>query len=148
MNKNELPDFLNIYEKYRELKPGSKAELRRVVNPRDLIEVPAFYRLLGGSKGNEQMQRVIYCLPVVKHQDSGVSLGHALAKASASEKRLFMVIRSEAPNDLIQLRRLLKMVEPTVDWPQTAKALYYWNDLAKRTLLEDYFYYQNTSNTL
>jgi len=111
-----------------------------------LIEVPAFYRVLQDNKAHKGMQRLLYCLPLVKHQENGDSLGRALAKADINEKRLFMVIRSQEPNDLIQLRRLLKQANPTLDWRTTAKTLYYWNDQAKRQLLEDFFYYQNTKS--
>lgn len=141
---NKTPDFLALYQRYDELKPGPKAELKRVMNPSDLIEVPAFYRILHSEKAYPSMQRLLFCLPYIKHVDGGDSLGKALAKADINEKRLFMVIRSQEPNDLIQLRRLLKQANPTLDWQSTAKTLYYWNDLAKRQLLEDFFFYQNT----
>jgi len=144
--ENKTPDFLALYERYQALKPGPKAELKRIMNPGDLIEVPAFYRVLQDNKAHKGMQRLLYCLPLVKHQENGDTLGRALAKADINEKRLFMVIRSQEPNDLIQLRRLLKQVNPTLDWQATAKTLYYWNDQAKRQLLEDFFYYQNTKS--
>jgi CRISPR system Cascade subunit CasB len=142
--ENKWPDFLALYERYQKLKPGPQAELKRVVEPDDLIEIPAFYRLLQDNKASKNMQRLVYCLPLIKHQENGDSLGKALAKADINEKRLFMVIRSQEPNDLVQLRRLLKQIEPKLDWPSAAKTLYYWNDRAKRQLLEDFFFYQNT----
>ncbi|WP_031431470.1 type I-E CRISPR-associated protein Cse2/CasB [Methylomicrobium agile] len=133
-----------LYEHYQKLKPGPQAELKRVVQPDDLLEIPAFYRLLQDNKASKNMQRLVFCLPLIKHQDNGDSLGKALAKADINEKRLFMVIRSQEPNDLIQLRRLLKQAEPKLDWPSAAKTLYFWNDRAKRQLLEDFFFYQNS----
>jgi CRISPR system Cascade subunit CasB len=142
--RNQGPDFVGLYERYQKLKPGPQAELKRVAQPDDLLEIPAFYRLLNGSNAGKSMQRLVYCLPLVEHRESGDSLGKALAKADVNEKRLFMVIRSQEPNDLIQLRRLLKQVEPKLDWLAAAKTLYYWNDRAKRQLLEDFFFYQNT----
>jgi CRISPR system Cascade subunit CasB len=145
MSSVGTPDFLKMYEQFKGLKPGPRAELRRVVEIQDLIEVPAFYQLLQGRKGEPNLQRVIYCLPCIKHEADGASLGQALAKAKVSEKRLFTVIRSQSPNDLIQLRRLLQMAEPVVDWAKAANTFYFWNDQAKRRLLEDYFFYQ-TSN--
>ncbi|WP_026600471.1 type I-E CRISPR-associated protein Cse2/CasB [Methylomonas sp. 11b] len=144
------PDLMAVYERYEKVqkqKPGLQAELRRVARPEDLIEVPAFYRLIQNiatSKDIYRFQRVVYCLPLIAHQDGGDSLGRALAKADINEKRLFMVIRSEEPNDLIQLRRLLKQIQPKLDWLSAAKTIYYWNDRAKRQLLEDFFFYQNT----
>jgi CRISPR system Cascade subunit CasB len=145
MSNIGTPDFLKMYEQFKNLKPGPRAELRRVVEIQDLIVVPAFYQLLQGRKGETNLQRVIYCLPCIKHEPDGASLGQALAKAKISEKRLFSVIRYQAPNDLIQLRRMLQMAEPVVDWAKAASTFYFWNDQAKRRLLEDYFFYQ-TSN--
>lgn len=140
------PDFLALYERYQKLKPGPQAELKRVVQPDDLLEIPSFYRLLHEANAGEGMRRLVYCLPLIGHQESGDSLGRALAKADINEKRLFMVIRSEQPNDLIQLRRLLKQIQPKLDWLSVAKTVYYWNDRAKRQLLEDFFFYQNTKS--
>ncbi|WP_218147860.1 type I-E CRISPR-associated protein Cse2/CasB [Nitrosomonas sp. Nm166] len=111
------------------------------------VNIPPSYRVLKDNKAHKGMLRLLYCLPLIRHQDNGDSLGKALAKADINEKRLFMVIRSQEPNDLIQLRRLLKQAEPQLDWLSTAKTLYYWNDLAKRQLLEDFFFYQNIKMT-
>lgn len=145
--ENKWPDFMALYDRYdktQKQKPGLQAELRRVAQPSDLIEIPAFYRLLQDQKFIDRMQRLVFCLPLVKHQENGDSLGKALAKANINEKRLFMVIRSQEPNDLIQLRRLLRQAEPKVDWVSTAKTLFFWNDQSKRQLLEDFFFNQNT----
>lgn len=142
--QNHWPDFMALYERYQTLKPGPQAELKRVVQPDDLLEIPAFYRLLQDRKASKNMQRLVYCLPLIKHQENGDSLGKALAKTNINEKRLFMVIRSQEPNDLIQLRRLLKQVDLKLDWLSAAKTLYFWNERAKRQLLEDFFFYQNT----
>ncbi|WP_027150485.1 type I-E CRISPR-associated protein Cse2/CasB [Methylobacter tundripaludum] len=144
--ENKTPDFLALYQRYQALKPGPQAELKRVMNPADLIEVPAFYRVLHTERAYPSMQRILFCLPHITNIDGGDSLGRALAKADINEKRLFMVIRSQEPNNLIQLRRLLKQANPTLDWQTAAKTLYYWNDQAKRQLLEDFFYYQNTQS--
>ena len=142
--QNQGPDFLALYERYQKQKPGPQAELKRVARPEDLLEIPAFYRLLHDANAGKGMQRLVYCLPLITHQQGGDSLGKALARADINEKRLFMVIRSEEPNDLIQLRRLLKQIQPKLDWLAAAKTVYYWNDRAKRQLLEDFFFYQNT----
>ncbi|MDD3620335.1 MAG: type I-E CRISPR-associated protein Cse2/CasB [Desulfobulbaceae bacterium] len=143
-------EFMKLYRKWQQLPPGPRAELRRANRPEDLLEIPAFYRLFSGM-GNkewekEAVQRLIFCLPCIKdHTDHPISLGEALAKkrdggrAAVSEKRLFQVIRSTAPNDMIQLRRILKMAEPVVNWPKAAKTIWDWNDRSKRDLLEQYF---------
>lgn len=144
--ENKWPDFMALYERYQKLKPGPQAELKRAVQTDDLIEIPTFYRLIQGNRANENMLRLVYCLPLIKHQDGGDSLGKALAKANINEKRLFMLIRSQEPNDLIQLRRLLRQVEPKVDWISAAKTLFFWNDQAKRQLLEDFFFNQTNKD--
>lgn len=145
MEQHKLPDlFMALYNAWEHLPPGPKAELRRTANPKALIEVPAFYRLFSGKAQTEwekqAYQRLIFCLPYVKHTNEAVGLGKALAKGKGvSEKRLFQVIRSDTPNDMIQLRRILQMAEPSANWPMAANSLWYWNDRSKRDLLEDYF---------
>ena len=144
MQQQKLPDFMALYKAWEQLPPGPKAELRRVSKPDELIEVPAFYRLFSGKAANEvdkeAYQRLIFCLPCITHTGDEIGLGKALAKGkSVSEKRLFQVVRSNAPNDMIQLRRILQMVEPSVNWPKAAKQLWYWNERSKRDLLEEYF---------
>lgn len=140
----DLPDFMTLYERYHKvISNGARAELRRISQPDKLVKTPSFYRLTVGLGSDERIQRLVFCLPYISHIVNGKKLGHALAEAKVSEKRLFMVIRSQPPNDLIQLRRLLQQAEPAVDWQGTAKQLYYWNDLSKRNLLEDYFLHLN-----
>jgi len=144
MEQRKLPDFMALYNAWEQLPNGPKAELRRVAKPDELVVAPAFYRLFSGKAQTEwekqAYQRLIFCLPYMKHMSENVGLGKALAKGKVvSEKRLFQVIRSDAPNDMIQLRRIVQMVEPSVNWPLAAKSLWYWNDRSKRDLLEDYF---------
>ncbi|MEW6670492.1 MAG: type I-E CRISPR-associated protein Cse2/CasB [Thermodesulfobacteriota bacterium] len=144
MEQHKLPDFMSLYRNWEQLRPGQKAELRRVGSPDELIATPSFYRLFSGKVSKEwakqAYQRLIFCLPCIKHTDDDVGLGKALTRGKAvSEKRLFQVIRSNPPNDMIQLRRILQMVEPSVNWPKTATLLWYWNERSKRDLLEEYF---------
>lgn len=144
MKNQKRPEFMALYEAWEQLPKGPKAELRRVGRPDELILVPAFYRLFSGRAMQEweklAYQRLIFCLPCIKHTDNDIGLGKALARGKGvSEKRLFQVIRSDTPNDMIQLRRILQMVEPSVNWSNTAKLLWYWNERSKRDLLEDYF---------
>lgn len=147
--EQRLPDFMSLYNAWDQLKPGPQAELRRAVIPEDMIETPAFYRLFSGRAteegGKRAFQRLIFCLPYIKHTDNKVSLGAAIARyeRGVSEKRLFQIIRSEFPNDIIQMRRILKMVEPVANWPMAAKQIWYWNDRSKRDLLEDFFMNQS-----
>lgn len=148
--EQRLPDFMSLYDAWKLLSPGQQAELRRVSRPDELVKTPAFYRLYSGRAseewGKRAFQRLIFCLPCIKHTDKPVSLGAAIAryKLGVSEKRLFQVIRSESPNDIIQMRRILKMVEPVINWSMAAKQLWYWNERSKRDFLEDFFMNQTT----
>ncbi|EAT14749.1 type I-E CRISPR-associated protein Cse2/CasB [Desulfuromonas acetoxidans] len=148
-------DFMELYQAWKSLPNGSKAELRRCTKPDDLLEVPAFYRLFGGRGEKEWQkkayQRLIFCLPCIEHTEQKISLGAALAggrkgeRPAVSESRMIQVIRNQTPNDMIQLRRILKQVEPKVHWPLMAKQLWYWdyNERSKRDLLEDFFINQS-----
>jgi CRISPR system Cascade subunit CasB len=144
MEQRKLPDFMALYHTWEQLRPGPKAELRRIGRPTELIETPAFYRLFSGRAAREwekqAYQRLIFCLPHITHINDDVGIGKALAKGyKISEKRLFQIIRSEMPNDMIQLRRALQMAEPRANWTKAATILWYWNERSKRDLLEDYF---------
>ena len=144
-------DFMDLYQTWQRFPNGPKAELKRCGNPDALLEVPAFYRLLGGRGEKEWQkkayQRLIFCLPCINHTDQKISLGASLARsrkgsrAAVSESRMIQIVRSEAPNDMIQLRRILKQVEPTANWILVAKQLWYWDfsERSKRDLLEDFF---------
>lgn len=134
-----LIDFVALRCKYEKLDSGPRAELRRVRAPEDLASIPGFYRLLPGKRAYEEWLRVAFCLPWVKHADEARPLGAQLAKHHIHEQRLFQVIRSTFPNDLLQLRRLLQHVEPTVDWQSFGWQLYRWQPDDKRRLLEDFY---------
>jgi len=45
MNK-DYPNFSGFYAVWQKLSPGPKAEIRRVTDPDDLLDIPAFYRLV------------------------------------------------------------------------------------------------------
>jgi len=67
------------------------------------------------------------------------SLGKALAlPGKVNEKRLFQIVRADYPSDVKQLRRLLKQIEPSVDWYKMAKQLWHWDKYRKRNLMEDF----------
>ncbi len=132
-------DFVEIAQRFKGLSKGQKAELRRVAAPDDVTLIPAFYRLFPGIKADMRWQRLAYFLPCTHHAPGNLNLGGQLAKAGISEARLFQVIRSESPNDLIQLRRLVQQVEPVLDWQGFGATLFFWGKQNKQRLLEDYF---------
>ncbi|HKN19679.1 MAG TPA: type I-E CRISPR-associated protein Cse2/CasB [Dissulfurispiraceae bacterium] len=148
--EQRVPDFMSLYDAWMKLAPGPKAELKRVSSPDELLEIPAFYRLFSEMASEEwgetAFQRLVFCLPCIKHTDSDVNLGAAIARDEhgMTEKRLFQVMRSEFPNDMIQLRQILKMVGPVVNWSMAAKQLWNWNERSKSDLLEDFFLNQTT----
>lgn len=145
MNKKQ-PDFAGFYSSWQKLSPGPKAEIRRTAEPDDLLDLPAFYRLVEpyGWKTalkpweKERWQRLVFLVNHVTNKGEN-SLGKALASSEGiNEKRLFQIVRAEPPNDIIQLRRLLKQAEPTLNWQKMATQLWYWNLRQKRSLLEDF----------
>jgi len=152
MNPSEPQDefFERLYDQWRQLKPGPRAEIRRATSPDDLLDLPAFYRLVGacgwqtGLPPWEQARwtRLVYLMEYLKPggQDS---LGTALGKSGRiNEKRIYQIVRSDSPRDIEQLRRVLVQAEPEVNWPKVARQLWYWNRRQKRTLLEDFVIHQ------
>lgn len=132
-------DFVELRRRYEKLPNGPKADLRRLTRPDKVAEVAVGYRLMPGIDLRPGMQRVLFCLPWVRHADGARPLGAALSKANIDEKRLFQIVRSESPNDLVQLRRLLQWSEPTADWVELGTQLLRWGDVSKRRLLESYY---------
>ncbi len=151
-------EFMDLYQAWQRLPNGPRAELKRCGALDDLLGMPAFYRLLGG-RGEQEWQkkayqRLIFCIPCINHTEQKVSLGMALARTRkgsrsvVSESRMIQVVRSEPPNDMAQLRRIIKQAEPTVNWPMMARQLWYWNlnERSKRGLLEDFFINQTDTS--
>ncbi|MFH1851675.1 MAG: type I-E CRISPR-associated protein Cse2/CasB [Candidatus Neomarinimicrobiota bacterium] len=135
-------DFKALVDRLDKLGTGPRAELRRCATPQDVALVPAFYRLFVGIKTDLRHQRIAFFLPLVRHKEGGIRMGQQLAKAKINEQRMFQVLRSQPPNDLIQLRRLVQQAEPQVDWQKFGEMLYYWGPEQKQRLLEDYFMHQ------
>lgn len=144
---SEPIDFMELLQRFQNLGTGSKAELRRAVKPSDLEEYPAIYRLFPGRSLNGGLLRVAYCLPWVRHQGEAPRLGAQFATAKVSEQRLFQVMRSGYPNDIVQFRRLLQQVEPVADWRQLGPLLLRWSREDKRRLLEEYYLRANADES-
>ncbi|WKJ90933.1 type I-E CRISPR-associated protein Cse2/CasB [Methylomonas montana] len=145
-----------LYSEYQGLSNGDKAGIRRTIEPDDLLLNPAFYHLLQATLGQfqaaeltkardffknlSQVARLVYLLPFVSHEPQGKHFGAVLRELEISERRLFLVMRSEYPQDLIQLRRLLKQSkEHKIDGIDFGELLYYWGTNKKRQLMKDYY---------
>ena len=137
----ELPDFVALKMRYdnESFSMGARAELRRVAEPDDVALTPALYRLFPGQKPDDRHLRLAFLLPCCKHTAKAKSLGAQLAEAKVAEARVLQVARAHAPLDMVQLRRLLTHIEPAVDWSEFGRMVWYWNDRAKRQLVEDFY---------
>jgi len=154
--------LLALFTEYDTLSNGDKAGIRKTVEPDDLQMNPAFYRLiqdvLSQFNGAEQTKareffnnlsqaaRLVYFLPFVRHQNNGKSLGAILKEQGISERRLFLVMRSEYPQDLIQLRRLCEQFkDEKIDGLKLSKTLFYWgkdktsSESSKQRLMRDFY---------
>ncbi|HBR22143.1 MAG TPA: type I-E CRISPR-associated protein Cse2/CasB [Nitrospiraceae bacterium] len=151
--KSELPDFVGI-KKYFDtrLSSGQRKDLKKANSPDDLTLIPAYYQLIKnfiptGKWSRERWRQVVYLMPYASHSEKTPNLGVLLARAGVREARLFQIIRSEYPNDFIQLRRILQQIKPSVNWQHFGKQLFFWLDgqemhkqgWAKRQILEDYY---------
>ena len=145
-------DVLALYHAWNALDNAASAQLRRVSEPEELKDLPAFYRLVqpfGWPQSQHALLRMVFCLSagknVIHHTDksekhpNGISLGKALADSGKiNERRVYQLLRAEWPNDMVQLRRLLAHAEPKVHWPLFAEQLTWWNQRSRRQLLEDF----------
>lgn len=161
---DELAFLLALFAEYSHLSNGDKASIRRTVEPDDLQTNPVFYRLIlqtiGSFKEQERnakarvffdklsnVSRLVYFLPFIKHQANSNSLGAILKEKNISERRLFLVMRSEYPQDLKHLRRLCQQFkEESVDGIISGKQLFYWGnrdengvERSKRQLMRDFY---------
>ncbi len=153
----EIPlDVLALYKAWNTLDNGASAQLRRVSEPEQLRDIPAFYRLIqpfGWSEPTPGRQRallrMVFCLSagkdVIKHTEPdennprGISLGKALAiSGKINERRVYQLLRADWPNDMVQLRRLIAHAQPILYWPAMANQLTRWGPTARRQLLEEF----------
>jgi CRISPR system Cascade subunit CasB len=134
----KLPDFERLWQRYKELKAGPKAELRRVAEPDELREKPALYQLLPGAPVSERLLRVVFIMPWLAENGPPRALAKTFAEARVGDKRLYQVLRAQTPNDLIQLRRIVQQVRPAPEWSSLGHTLFFWGVSDKRRLLEDF----------
>lgn len=138
---SQLYNFVALKERYDTvLTNGQRADIRRARDPDELALMGVFYRLLpDGERPSSRWRRVIFMLPYASHRADAGSLGTQLANKSISEARLFQMVRSEFPNDLLHLRRLLRQAELALDWQRFGELLLYWGEHKKRQIVEDFF---------
>jgi len=139
-----MSDFILLNDRYhKHLDNGERAQIKRATEPEDLLELPAFYRLIGSASHKElkQLSRIAFFLPLVEsHNNEADSLGRQLSKHKISEKRLFHIIRSEPPNDLIQLKRVLQQAKLNkINWQTFGETLFYWGKRKKQRLMQDFY---------
>lgn len=139
-----MEKFTEIHQRFWEtLDNGQRAEIRRASNPEDLECLPAFYHLIRYHNPGEikQLARVAFFLPFAeKHDGKANPLGKQLNDAKISETRIFQIVRSSSPNDLIQLRRAVQQAKlRSIDWDAFAKSLFFWGKQSKKQLVQSFF---------
>ncbi|HDY87077.1 MAG TPA: type I-E CRISPR-associated protein Cse2/CasB [bacterium] len=147
-------DWMGIYEKFQEMDKTRKNLLKRAVEPENLLEQSAFYEFyskqLKKAGQRNQLLRLVFCLPFIRHNGNGSTLGEAFAKflnnrPIVSKKRVIQLSRiDDAVRGMVQLRRLLKQARDSsgfveLDWNKLAKLLWFWGGNTRRNILEDYF---------
>lgn len=139
-----MSQFTELYDRFwQTLDNGQRAEIRRVSTIEDLETLPAFYHLMGNFdlKDIKQWTRVAFFLPFVeKHSEEAKPLGQQFKEANISEKRIFHIVRSTSPNDLIQLRRVTQQAKlSSINWQEFGKILFYWGDNSKKRIIQNFF---------
>ena len=146
-NRRPMISAVTLCEKYLELSSGAKADLKRAVSLEKLQSTGTFIRLLDGNEKFVQYSRVVFILPWLSHKE-GISLGSVLysgyAGHSISEARMVQMLRSDYPQDIITLRRMIwhaagRHAEVTVDWEKLGEQLYYWGERNKQKIVQDYY---------
>lgn len=138
--------FTELHQRFWEtLDNGQRAQIRRASNPEDLECLPAFYQLIISNNPREikQLAQVAFLLPFAeKHSENAKPLGRQLNDAKISEKRIFQIVRSSSPNDLVQLRRAVQQAKlSSIDWGVFGKSLFYWGERSKKQLVQSFFVY-------
>lgn len=141
-----MSQFIELHQRFWQmLDNGQRAEIRRVSTIEELETLPAFYHLMGyiNPKDTKQWMRVVLFLPFIKtHSEKAKPLGKQLNEAKVNEKRIFHIVRSTSPNDLIQLRRVVQQAKlSSINWDRFGKNLFYWGDASKKHIVQNFFIY-------
>lgn len=139
--------FITLSEKYLELGNGAKADLKRASAPSDLLSLGAFFRLCRVETNLPQYARVVFILPWLAHKKD-ITLGELFysgdGRRGISEARMVQMLRSDWPQDIICLRRMIwqsvgRHAEKGADWSKLGEQLFYWGENNKQRILQDYY---------
>jgi len=135
---NDRSDTGDLYRRFQDLPPGTRAGLRRVSTPDELRSTPGLYRLFPGARPTDQQLRQAFVVPWCDHEQGSRKLG-ALFADKIAEDRIIQIARANSPDDLVAFRRLIMQLRAGVGWLDIADILFYWGPKAKRRLVEDYY---------
>lgn len=144
---------LDLWERYQQMGNGTKADIKRVSFPKELLSVGAFFRLCRREDDLLKYANVVFILPWLTHK-KGVSLGSIFygdQKHRISEARIIQFQRSDYPQDIISLRRMVWQAagrhgEQAVDWEILGLQLFYWGENNKQKILQEYYIAEIKSN--
>lgn len=136
--------FIELHQRFwKVLDNGQRAEIRRASNLENLECLPAFYHLVGyhSQRETKQLSRVVFFLPFVEYHNIEANyLGKQLKDTGISEKRIFQIVRSSSPNDLMQLRRVIQQAKLiSINWELFGNSLFYWGKKSKKQLVQSFF---------
>lgn len=142
--------YVELYQRYETLDSGLKAALRRVLEPEDLRDTVALYRLFYKARPDDGWLRVVYLFPWCAQCRKGTetvtpTFGAQMA-GKVNEMRVLQIARAKEPFDIVQLRRLAIQVRPVVDWARFGGILFHWTHEAKRRIVEDLYYPESKYN--
>ena len=142
-----MKKFIELHHRFwKILDNGQRAQIRRVSKPEELECLPAFYHLIEYNDPEEirQLARIAFLLPFAEgHSENVKSLGGQLKVKKISENRIFQIVRSSSPNDLIQLRRVVQQAKlNNINWGVFGKSLFYWGEQSKKQFVKDFFIFK------
>ena len=140
------PFYLDLCERYQKMGNGAKADIKRVSFPKELLSLGAFFRLCRKENDLFKYANVVFILPWLGHK-KGMTLGSVFygdSKHRVSEARMIQLQRSDYPQDIVGLRRIIwqatgRHAEQTVDWEIFGPQLFYWGNHYKQKILQDYY---------
>lgn len=138
--------YLDLWERYQQMGNGAKADIKKISSPKELLSVGAFFRLCRREDALLKYANIVFVLPWLGHK-KGVALGSVFygdQKHRISEARMIQFQRSDYPQDIVALRRMIwqsvgRHAEQAVDWEILGPQLFYWGENNKQKLLQDYY---------